>query len=130
MLKYEGRISSFCGGVETNVKCEGTPLTGKRLFRNELAQRYFDKLRNQLYLDDYGRLSEDKNTLVFFHIVCIFVITPSLHNEATLSKQRPSSFSLRIPRKATLPGRPNTTSLSSRMSARCADEGGQRGNRV
>lgn len=59
MLKYEGRISSFCGGVENNVKCEGTPLTGKRLFRNELAQRYFDKLRNQLYLDDYGRLSED-----------------------------------------------------------------------
>lgn len=40
MLKYEGRISSFCGGMEHNVKCEGTPLTGKRLFRNELAQRF------------------------------------------------------------------------------------------
>ena len=65
MLKYEGRISSFCGGVETNVKCEGTPLTGKRLFRNELAQRYFDKLRNQLDLDDYGRLSENNNTFFF-----------------------------------------------------------------
>ena len=50
MLKYEGRISSFCGGVETNVKCEGTPLTGKR---------------NQLDLDDYGRLSEDNNTFFF-----------------------------------------------------------------
>ena len=68
MLKYEGRISSFCGGVETNVKCEGTPLTGKRLFRNELAQRYFDKLRNQLYLDDYGRLSEDNNTFYFLFL--------------------------------------------------------------
>lgn len=63
MLKYEGRISSYWCGVEINVKCEGTPLTGKRLFRNELAQRYFDKLRNQLYLDDYGRLSN--NTFYF-----------------------------------------------------------------
>ena len=68
MLKYEGRISSFCGGVEHNVKCEGTPLTGKRLFRNELAQRYFDKWRNQLYLDDYGRLSKDKNTFYFLFL--------------------------------------------------------------
>ena len=68
MLKYEGRTSSFCGGMEHNVKCEGTPLTGKRLFRNELAQRYFDKLRNQLYLDDYGRLSNDKNTFYFLFV--------------------------------------------------------------
>lgn len=47
MLKYEGRTSSFCGGIEHNIEREGTPLTGEHLFRNELAQRYFDKLRNQ-----------------------------------------------------------------------------------
>lgn len=68
MLKNEGRISSYCGGVEYNVECEGTPLTGKRLFRNELAQRYFDKLRNQSNLDDYGRLSKDNNTF-YFHFL-------------------------------------------------------------
>lgn len=41
MLKYEGRISSFCGGVETNVKCEGIPLTGKRLFRKRVGTALF-----------------------------------------------------------------------------------------
>ena len=34
MLKYEGRISSFSGGVEIHVTREGLPLTGKKLFRN------------------------------------------------------------------------------------------------
>lgn len=28
MLKYEGRTSRFCGGIEHNIECEGTPLTG------------------------------------------------------------------------------------------------------
>ena len=65
MLKYEGRISTFCGGIEHNIECAGTPLTGERLFSNELAQRYFDKLRNQPDLNDYGRLSVDKNTFYF-----------------------------------------------------------------
>lgn len=68
MLKYEGRTSTFCGGIEHNIECEGTPLTGERLFRNELAQRYFDKLRNQSDLSDYGRLSRDKNTF-YFHFL-------------------------------------------------------------
>lgn len=65
MLKYEGRISSVCGGVEYNVKCEGIPLTGKRLFRNKLAQQYFDKLRNQYDLLDYGRMENNKNIFYF-----------------------------------------------------------------
>lgn len=68
MLKYEGRTSRFCGGMEHNVECQGTPLTGERLFRNELAQRYFDKLRNQPDLDDYGRLSRDKNIFYFQYL--------------------------------------------------------------
>lgn len=32
MLKYEGRISRFCGGIEHNIECEGTPLTGERFY--------------------------------------------------------------------------------------------------
>ena len=47
MLKYEGRISSFSGGVEVHVTREGLPLTGKNLFRNVLAQKFFDRLRNK-----------------------------------------------------------------------------------
>ena len=65
MLKYEGRKSSFCGGIEYDVKCEGLPLTGKRLFRNKLAQKYFDKLRNNPDLADYGRIENNKNVFYF-----------------------------------------------------------------
>lgn len=65
MLKYEGRKSSFCGGVEYNVERVGIPLTGKRLFRNTSAQQVFDGLRNQPYLDDYGRMEKNKNMFYF-----------------------------------------------------------------
>ena len=65
MLKYEGRISQFCGGFETHVTREGLPLTGKKLFRNVLAQKFFDRLRNQAYLSDYGRIENNKNLFYF-----------------------------------------------------------------
>lgn len=65
MLKYEGRISQFSGGVEFHVTCEGLPLTGKKLFRNVLAQKFFDRLRNQAYLSDYGRMEGNKNEFYF-----------------------------------------------------------------
>ena len=65
MLKYEGRISSFSGGVEIHVTREGLPLTGKKLFRNVFAQKFFDRLRNQSYLSDYGRIENNKNVFYF-----------------------------------------------------------------
>ncbi len=65
MLKYEGRISQFSGGVEFHVTREGLPLTGKKLFRNVLAQKFFDRLRNQAYLSDYGRMEGNKNEFYF-----------------------------------------------------------------
>lgn len=65
MLKYEGRISQFSGGVEFHVTCEGLPLIGENLFRNVLAQKFFDRLRNQAYLSDYGRTGSNKNVFYF-----------------------------------------------------------------
>ncbi len=65
MLKYEGRISQSSGGIEYHVTCEGLPLTGKNLFRNVLAQKFFDRLRNQAYLNDYGRMKDNKNIFYF-----------------------------------------------------------------
>lgn len=44
---------------------EGLPLTGKKLFRNVLAQKFFDRLRNQAYLSDYGRMEGNKNEFYF-----------------------------------------------------------------
>lgn len=46
----------------------GNPLTGKRLFRNKSAQQIFEKLRNQPYLDDYGRMEKNKN-MFYFHFL-------------------------------------------------------------
>lgn len=49
MLKYEGRMT-----IANKVTKQGKPLDGKHVFRNAAAQEFFDKTRNDSYVDDYG----------------------------------------------------------------------------
>lgn len=43
MLKHEGRKATYIAGREVEVENEGKPLDGKHVFRNQKAQKLFDK---------------------------------------------------------------------------------------
>lgn len=65
MLVYKNQTSTInpCTS-EVNVIKKGIPLDGKHVFRNELAQKLFDEMRNNSDLDRYGITDDGKH--IFF----------------------------------------------------------------
>ena len=61
MLKYEGRMT-----IANKIVKHGKPIDGKHVFRNVAAQEFFDKMRNDSDVMDYG--IDDKGYIFFAYL--------------------------------------------------------------